>query len=201
MEIKLQKRFAKYLAPAIATLATITAIITVTINLSSTPPTHTVLIATKDLSEGQSLTTSDVREVNIPLGSLGGNYLKALKGKLILNRSLVKGELIAMSAVSNEVAVLIPIRLNNLRPISKAITVGDRVDIWATEQSQTVNAAPEPVAFNAIVTLIEANNSMTQSSTNIEVRISEEYLETLLNATDSNFQLSVILHETLADIG
>lgn len=201
MEIKLQKRFAKYLAPAIAVIATIAAVLVVTVNLSSMPPTRMVLVASKDLSEGQSLKPSDVRELRLPLGSLAGNYLSHLKGSILLNRSVAKGELIAKSGVANEVGVLIPIRLNNLRPISKAISVGDRVDIWATEQSHTVAEAPEPVAFNAIVTLIEANDTVTQSSTNLEVRISEEYLETLLNATDSNFQLSVILHETLADIG
>lgn len=200
MEIKLQKRFAKYLAPAIAVVATIAAALIVTINLSSTPPSRSVLIATRDLSEGQSLSLGDVREVSLPLGTLAQNYLTKLKGTLTLNRSVAKGELITKSGVTDDADALIPIRLNNLRPISKAITVGDRVDIWATEQSHTISAAPEPVAFNAIVTLIEANNSMTQSSTNIEIRISEEYLETVLNATDSNFQLSVILHETLADI-
>lgn len=201
MDIKLQKRFAKYLAPAIAVVATIAAAVTVTINLSSTPPTRSVLIATRDLSEGQSLSLGDVREVQLPLGSLAQNYLTKLKGTFILHHSVAKGELITKRGVTDEADALIPIRLNNLRPISKAISVGDRVDIWATEQSHTVSAAPEPVAFDAIVTFIEANNSMTQSSTNIEIRISEEYLETLLNATDSNFQLSVILHETLADIG
>lgn len=201
MEIKLHKRFAKYLAPVIAGITTIVAVLIVTINLSSTPATRTVLIAAKDLSEGQYLQPSDVSQVNLPLGSLASNYLMELKGSLILNRSVAKGELITTRGVGHEVDVLIPVRLNNLRPISKAISVGDRVDIWATEQSHTVSAAPEPVAFNAIVSFIEANNNMTQNSTNIEIRISEDYLETILTAIDSNFQISVILHETLSDIG
>lgn len=201
MEIKLQKRFAKYLFPAIAVSTTLIAATIVAINLSSAPSSHAVLIATKDLSEGQTLAPGDVREVNIALGGLASNYLTKLNGKLTLNRSLAKGELITKSGVVNGGELLIPIRLNNLRPISRAISVGDRVDIWATEHTQTSNSTPEPVAFNAIVTLIETNSSMAQNSTSIEIRIGEEFLETLLNATDANFQLSVILHETLADIG
>lgn len=201
MEIKLQKRFAKYLSPAIAVATTLIAGTIVAINLNSAPTSHPVLIATKDLSEGQTLVPGDVREVKLALGGLANNYLTKLSGKLTLNRSMTKGELITKNGVVNGSELLIPIRLNNLRPISRAISVGDRVDIWATEQTQTSNSAPEPVAFNAIVTLIETNNSMTQNSTSLEIRIGSEYLETLLDATDSNSQLSVILHETLADIG
>lgn len=201
MEIKLQKRFAKYLSPAIAVATTLIAGTIVAINLNSAPTSHPVLIATKDLSEGQTLVPGDVREVKLALGGLANNYLTKLSGKLTLNRSMTKGELITKNGVVNGSELLIPIRLNNLRPISRAISVGDRVDIWATEQTQTSNSAPEPVAFNAIVTLIETNNSMTQNSTILEIRIGSEYLETLLDATDSNSQLSVILHETLADIG
>jgi hypothetical protein len=201
MEIKLQKRFAKYLSPAIAVATTLIAATILAINLSSAPTSRAVLIATKDLSEGQTLEPGDVREVEIALGGLARNYLTKLSGKLTLNRSLAKGELITKNGVVNVGEPLIPFRLNNLRPISKAISVGDRVDIWATEQTQTSNSTPEPVAFNAIVTLIETNSSMTQNSTSLEIRIGSEYLETLLNATDSNSQLSVILHETLADIG
>ena len=200
MEIKLQKRFAKYLAPAIAVAACLAAGLVVSITISSMPPTRSVLVATRALSEGQSLNPSDVREVSLPLGDLAGNYLSELNGGLVLNRSIAKGELVTKSSAAKEIDVLTPIRLNNLRPISRVISVGDRVDIWATEQSQTFGATPEPVALNAIVTFIETNNSMTQSSTNIEIRVGLEFLETLLNATDSNFQLSVILHETLADI-
>ena len=201
MEIKLQKKFAKYLAPAVAVVAILAAALIVTITFSSMPPTRSVLIAARSLSEGQHLNPGDVREVKLPLGDLAGNYLSEIQESVVLNRSVAKGELITRSSATKEVDLRTPIRLNNLRPISKSISVGDRVDIWATAQTQTAGAAPEPVALNAIVTLIEANNSMTQSSTNIEIRIGLEYLETLLNATDSNFQLSVILHETLADIG
>lgn len=201
MEIKLQKRFAKYLAPAIATSAVIAAVSVIAIDANSAPESRIVLVATKDLSQGQMLKLSDLREVALPLGSFASNYLAKLHDGLSLTHSVAKGELISKSGVTHETELMVPIRLNNLRPISKAINVGDRVDIWATEQSQTMQTAPEPVAFNAIVTQIESNNSMTQNSTSIEIRIGEEYLETLLNATDSNFQLSVILHETLADIG
>jgi len=200
MEIKLQKRFAKYLLPSISALALVGAIALVSINLASTPEVRTVLVATKDLPEGAVIQTENFTQVKLPLGSIASVYLSQFEPGMMLLQSVSKGELLSRLKLTRQTDVRIPIRLNGLRPISKVIGIGDRVDIWATEQSSSNQSEPQPVAFDAIVTAIESENSMTQSSTNIEIRISEDYLETLLTATDSNYQLSVILHETLADI-
>jgi hypothetical protein len=138
----------------------------------------------------------DFRLMALPLGSIAPAYLSQFEPGMMLLQSVSKGELLSRRNLTKETDVRIPIRLNGLRPISKVIGVGDRVDIWATEQNATNQSEPQPVAFDAI----ESEDSLTQSSTNLEIRIIEEYLETLLTATDSNYQLSVILHETLADI-
>lgn len=200
MEIKLQKRVTKYLLPLTSALALVAATALFVVNLSSSPETRAVLIATRDLAEGESLQESDVRSVQIPLGNLAKNYKSKFQPNLFLERSVSQGEFLSKRDFTDSASPRIPVRLNDLKPISKAITVGDRVDIWAIEQSQVGASEPQPVAFDAVVTLIEANNSMAQNLTNLEIRISEEYLETLLLATGSNFQLSVILHETLADL-
>ena len=201
MEIKLQKRVAKYLLPSISLLVLSAGIAVVSITISSVPEERTVLIAADNLPEGKALDPDDVVEVKLPLGKVANSYLNRFETGLVLLRSIGKGELLSLLNLTKDNDIRIPIRLNGLRPISKVIGVGDRVDIWATPQGTLTQSAPEPVAFDAIVTLIENDSSMTQSSTNLEIRISEDYLETLLTATDSNYQLSVILHETLVDIG
>lgn len=201
MEIKLQKRVAKFLLQSISALALLLAIAIVSINHYSSPEVRSVLIAAKELPEGRALQPDDLIEIKLPLGSAAASYLSKYEVGLVLQHSLSKGELLSRLNLTDTVDARIPIRLNGLRPISKVIGVGDRVDIWATQQGSLTQSEPQPVAFDAIVTVIEADKSMTQSSTNLEIRIREDYLETLLTATDSNYQLSVILHETLADIG
>jgi hypothetical protein len=200
MEIKLQKKYERYLLPAISVLAIAIALATTAIQLASQPPSRTVLIANRDLPEGTEVKPADFHAEKLPIGALASNYLwKISKGQL-LTHPVLKGELLSKRSLSEGQSTLIPIRLNGLRPIAKSISVGDRVDVWATAQNHSLNpTAPEPVALDAIVTTIESNTSMTQSSTSVEIRIAEEYLETLLGATDSNAQLSIILHETLAD--
>ncbi len=200
MEIKLQKRITKYLLPLSSALALAAATGLLLLNIFISPETRAVLIATRDLAEGEFLQESDVRSVQIPLGNLADNYKSEFEPNLFLERSVTQGELLSNRDFTDTADVRIPVRLNDLKPISKAISVGDRVDIWAIERSQTGDMEPQPVVFNAVVSLIEANNSMAQNLTNLEIRISEEYLESLLLATGPNFQLSVILHETLADL-
>ena len=200
MEIKLQKKYTKYILPAgsIAVMALAAGIIF--IQLSSTPAVKVVLIANRDLAEGTKVSPTDFHEEKLPIGTAAGNYLSGLPKNQLLVFPVLKGELLSKRALSGGEESLIPIRLNGLRPISKAISVGDHVDVWATQQSHSLTeTAPEPVAFDAIVTAIESNTSMAQNTANVEIRIQSEYLETLLNATDSNAQLSLILHETLAD--
>jgi hypothetical protein len=111
---------------------------------------------------------------------------------------MTKGELLSKTGVSQVSDQRIPIRLNNLPQISKAISVGDKVDVWATPQD--LANSPEAVAFRAIVVLLETTNSMAQITTSVEIRIEPEYLETLLTAGDSNYRISLILHETMSDL-
>lgn len=201
MEIKLQKRFRKLVLPAASVLAILIAAGVVLFVSSNSAPTTAVLVANKDLAEGAVLKTIDFQVQNVSINLKPSPYLAKFQSNMVLLHSIGKGEFISKLALGRSDQSRIPFRINGLRPISKAITVGDHVDVWATEISHsTVANSSQPVAFDAIVTLIEESTSMAQESTNIELRIREDYLETLLNATDSNFQLSIILHETLADI-
>ena len=200
MEIKLQRKHARYLLPAVSVLVIAIALSTTAIQLTSQPPARTVLIANRDLAEGTLVLPADFHPEKLSIGAFASNYLSKLGKGQILTQPILKGELLSKRSVAEGQSELIPIRLNGLRPIAKSISVGDRVDVWATAQNHSLNpAAPEPVAFDAIVTAIESNTSMTQSSTTVEIRIAEDYLETILSATDTNAQLSIILHETLAD--
>ena len=199
MEIKLQKRLAKYLFPAISVGALLVTASLLLLGFTSSPLKQSVLVASRDLPVGAKLNASDVHSVQLSLGNLSINYLTKLQPGLVLASSLAKGQLVPKLNLTQEDEHWFPIRLNNLRPIAKSINVGDKVDVWSSKQAQLGTTAPESVAFEAVVTQIENNTSMAQSSTSVELRVSSEYLESLLAAIDSGSQISLILHESLLD--
>ena len=198
MELKLRKLSLKYLLPISSLIALATALATAVVTVNLTPATQTVLIAKTPIAEGQPITSELVSQTELPIGDLARNYLSALTPDLIAARSMAKGELLSKTGVSQVSDQRIPIRLNNLPQISKAISVGDKVDVWATPQD--LANSPEAVAFRAIVVSLETTNSMAQITTSVEIRIEPEYLETLLTAVDSNSRISLILHETMSDL-
>ena len=198
MELKLRKLSLKYLLPISSFIALATALVTAVVTVNLTPATQTVLIAKTPIAEGQPITSEVVSQTELPIGDLASIYLSELKPDLIAARSMTKGELLSKTGVSQVSDQRIPIRLNNLPQISKAISVGDKVDVWATPQD--LANSPEAVAFRAIVVSLETTNSMAQITTSVEIRIEPEYLETLLTAVDSNYRISLILHETMSDL-
>jgi hypothetical protein len=184
--------------PISSLIALATALATAVVTVNLTPATQTVLIAKTPIAEGQPITSELVSQTELPIGDLARNYLSALTPDLIAARSMAKGELLSKTGVSQVSDQRIPIRLNNLPQISKAISVGDKVDVWATPQD--LSESPQAVAFRAIVVSLETTNSMAQITTSVEIRIELEYLETLLTAVDSNYRISLILHETMSDL-
>ncbi len=200
MELKLKRLSRKYLLPTLSFSALGITMLVAGFTMATTPSNQTVLVANTAIAEGQTIKPQDLTKTSLPIGNLAANYIKNLKPGLVAARPIVKGELITKQVLKTESDQRIPIRLNNLPQISREISVGDVVDVWSTPITGGMALTPEPAAFNAIVTSIETNSSMAQVTTSVELRISPEYLETLLQVTDSNYKISLILHETLSDL-
>jgi hypothetical protein len=200
MELKLKRVSRKYLLPTLSFSALAITLLIAGFTMAVSPSNQSVLVAREAIAEGQTLTSHDFTTLSLPIGNLAANYVSDLKPGLVAVRPIAKGELITNLVLTPESDERIPIRLNNLPQISKAISVGDVVDVWSTQMAGGMTLTPEPAAFNAIVTAIETNSSMAQVTNAVELRISPEYLETLLQVTDSNYKISLILHETLSDL-
>lgn len=200
MELKLKRLSRKYLLPTLSFSALAITVLVAGVTMVTTPSNQTVLVANTEIAEGQAIKSQNLTKISLPIGKLSANYLGKLKPGLVAARSIAKGELITNQILSVETDKRIPIRLNNLPQISREISVGDVVDVWSTPMTGGMALTPEPAAFNAIVASIETNSSMAQVTTSVELRISPEYLETLLQVTDSNYKISLILHETLSDL-
>lgn len=198
MELKLRKVRFKHLLPILSFLALTAAIAITAATVSLTPTTQTVLVAKTSIAEGQQITAQLVSETELPIGELARTYLESLKPGLVATRSIAEGELLSKVIVSQDSDRRIPMRINNLAAISKAISVGDTVDVWATPPD--ASSSPEAVVYRALVVSLETSNSMGQLTTSVEIRIETEYLETFLTAIDSNYRISLILQETLSDL-
>ena len=196
MDFKLSKPTWKQV-PVIA-LGTATAVLTAALaaTLLNQPQTVNVLVPTQDLAEGTVLAQNSLTTIALPKRTVSDLYLQTLKPNLTLNHSVRAGELIPKHALTNQPNQLIPIRLNNLPQTPLAIQVGDLVDVWATLNSSTEAQAPEPVCFEAIVTAMETKTDLAQTRSSVELRIKSEYLESTLAVIDSNYKITLILHET-----
>lgn len=200
MELRLKRVGVKYLLPIVSFSALLAAVVIAGLSFSFPVKQHMVLVASTNIAAGEPITEGVLVKTDLPLGSLVGSYLKSFKSGQVANRTINKGELIPKSAISNQEDPRVPVRINGLPQISKAISVGDRVDVWSSVLNSMQPSAPEPVVFGAIVVAIESNSTMAQVSTSVELRINPEYLEPLLMAMDSNHKISLILQETLSDV-
>lgn len=200
MELKLRRIRRELWLPIFSATALSIAVVLYSVNVLTIPKSESILIASHDLFAGELITKSDIRVVNLPLGTLANNYLRAFQGGLVLEHQVRAGEFLPKDFLTDQVDPRIPIRLNNLQPISSSIRVGDKVDIWATKTVQGIQQEPQPVALSALVASIQTNSALAQTTSTLEIRISPSYLETLLQATDSNYKISVVLHETVADM-
>ncbi len=199
MDLKLKRVGLRYLLPIVSFSALLASVVIAGLSLSFPAKQQKVLVASISIAAGDEISELSVEETVLPLGSFIDSYLTSFQSGYIANTSIKEGELIPKSAIADQVDPRVPFRINGLPQISKAIGVGDRVDVWSTALNTMQVSAPEPVVFGAIVVAIESNTALAQATTSVELRINPDYLEPLLLATDSNHRISLILQETLSD--
>lgn len=199
VDLKLNTKWRKLALPIASAVFAAMGLTSLLANTFSQTQSTPALIASRDLPEGTELRQGDVQLVNIATNLYQKNYLQHLSPGLVLEHSVSKSQLIPRNVITQSAQTLIPLRLTSLAPLPSTITVGDHVDLWAGQAAQNQTTDPEPIAYDAIVTSVENQNSMGQSTSNVEIRIRSDYLSSTLAAIDSNYKISVILHETLAD--
>lgn len=201
MQLTLKKPGLKLLLPTLSFVCLALALALFGSNIVFTPKKQSFILAKFAIAEGQEITRDLLESVEVPVGLIGENYLGKFEPGLFALHSIGEGQFLAKGNLERTADKRIQVRINNLPPISSSISVGDLVDVWATSNSQVQPGSPEPVAYAAIVFALEKTSNMSQQSTNVELRILPDYLETFLAAVDSNSKISLILHETLSDLG
>jgi hypothetical protein len=92
VEIKLQKPSKKLILPGISLAVTIIAIVLIALNLQTQSHLHRVLIATKDIPIGETLTAENTKTETTDLNP--ENYLTGLPKDGTTNQTVLKGQLI-----------------------------------------------------------------------------------------------------------
>lgn len=197
MEIKLQKPSRKLILPGLSIATTIVAATLITLNLQTQSHLHRVLIATKDIPIGETLTAANTTIENTDLNAQ--NYLTHIPKENQTTQTLLKGQLIPVQSTSNTQDIRTPIRFNGLQTISEQLSIGDHVDVWATPNDRQSGTGAEVVAFDAIVTKVINTSNMAINQTSVELRINPDYLVSVLEAKANGLSIELVLTETLAD--
>ena len=145
------------------------------------------LVATTNISSSTPIGLANLASVPMDLGEADNQYLKASEQNLtkwVLVRPVNAGELIPMSSIA-------PAKLANCSQIVVALAVsmantlkvGDSIDLWAADQSSSIESIPvQVVTAGELVSAKLANDSFGQSAQSIEVCISPAEIRSVVSA-------------------
>ena len=156
-------------------------------NNNQSPESQEFFIASRDLPKSTALDSSTVSVVELQVGEVREKYLSANQdqlGQWFLTKPVLAGELIPLSSIaSTKEANCTPIILTLDSRLPTAIKIGSDVDIWAAEQSSSIESMPHEVALSAELIGIKVDNDgIGQANQSIEVCVSVAEVRSVVDA-------------------
>jgi hypothetical protein len=145
------------------------------------------LVATTNIASSTPIGLSNLTSAPMDLGEADNQYLKASEqnlSKWILVRPVNAGELIPMSSIApaklaNCTQIVVALALS----MANTVKVGDSIDLWAADQSSSIESIPvQVVTAGELVSAKLANDSFGQSAQSIEVCISPAEIRSVVSA-------------------
>jgi len=145
------------------------------------------LVASTNISSSTPIGQANLTSTPMDLGEANNQYLKASEQNLtkwVLVRPVNAGELIPLSSIA-------PAKLANCTQIvvalavsmANTVKVGDSIDLWAADQSSSIESIPvEVVSAGELVSAKLANDGFGQSAQSIEVCISPAEIRSVVSA-------------------
>lgn len=157
------------------------------ISISSETPLNQYLVATNNISSAQELNEANLTSVAMDLGETNNLYLQVSEQNLtnwVLIRPVNAGELIPMSSIAlkkNSDCSVIVVNLGvNL---AKVVKVGDRLDLWAASQANSIESIPVQVVSSAELVSSQLNSdSYSQSAQSIELCVTPAEVRSVVSA-------------------
>lgn len=185
---------ARFVIGVVLVLASIAGVWFVVASARQTVP---VYAATRTLVEGESISPSELRVVEVALGSLEGAYASGdtLPADAVATRTIPAGELIPATAVgaSSDVrstTIVVP----SSTAIPASVEVGTPVEVWAAPlDDEGVRQAPRIlVADAAVAALPSSDGVMGTSVPSVELIVPRESVAEVLAALAGEATLSVV---------
>lgn len=151
------------------------------------------------LVPGQRISDGDLVERRVRLGDAERLYASASDGAVVgslVQRAVPAGELVPVSALGEaSTAALAPVMLSLRGELSRSITPGGSVDVWATRPlGQGAWSAPAVIVPNAIVVRISEPSGMAVggSESAVEVLVPRNRLAAVLEAKANGDALALV---------
>lgn len=176
----------------------ITAVLGVVAIVANSDATTPVLAARESLSAGDTISRSDLRTVQVRLGSTAGHYLvpDALPPDgLVVTRTVAAGELVPMSAIGTREGITstsIVVRLDGTLPAS--IGSGSVVDVWSSRAAENGAFGPPAVLVDGaeIVRLVAASGFMADEGTSVEILVPKQDVAAVLEAMANDSAIAAV---------
>ncbi len=165
--------------------------------VASSRQTVPVYAATRTIVPGESISPSELRVVDVALGSLEGAYASGdtLPADAVATRTIPAGELIPAAAVGEASDVrTTTIVVPSSTAIPASIDVGTPVEVWAAPlDDQGVRQAPRILVADAAVAALASSDSvMATNAPSIELVVPRESVADVLAALAGEATLSVV---------
>jgi hypothetical protein len=144
---------------------------------NSEVPMNKYLVASTNISSSIKLTEANLISVEMDLGENQSSYLEEESLELddwVLIRPVSPGELIPLSAIAptrstdcSDLVVQLGIGL------ASAVKVGDRIDLWAADSTNSIESIPVQVVTAAeLISIKQSTDSFSQGVQSVEICIS-----------------------------
>ena len=144
-------------------------------------------VASRDLAKSTSIDGTTVESMQADLGASGGRYLLADEGQLdkwFLTEPVASGELIPISSLaSSKEKDCSPMILSLGSTLPTTLRAGSIVDLWAAQQSPTIDSIPYELALGAeLISVREIDSGMGESQHKVEVCVSAAEVRSVVEA-------------------
>lgn len=164
-------------------------------NADATAP---VLQAARTITEGETLTSDDLRVVEVGLGPLSDRYLSPqdLQPGQIAARTLAKGELVPSSAsVDADAGRTTVVVVESGTPLPADLSAGSTVDVWAASPIDDGRSfeAPRILVAGAVVrSVVEQEGMLADADVDVELVVDRADVADVLAAITGGSALSVV---------
>ena len=157
-----------------------------------------VLQADRTITEGEALTSSDFRVVEIGLGALADDYLgpQDLQPGQIASRTLERGEIVPVSATADAAdSRSTTIVIESSTGIPEDVTAGTVIEVWQApplDDGRSYDAPRILVADADVRDVLEDDGVLADAGTRVEIVIDRSDVADVLAAVTGGSSLSIV---------